>query len=395
MALWKQLVLATFAAAAVLAGWFVWWPDTLPGAMVRWGDQAIVAVGLEPPQRESAAPAAGRGGPGGPGGPGRGRGRPSGPTRVLTSQVEEARSQRRVESLGSAEAERSVTLFPPTGGLVVEVGFRAGDSVDEGQPILQLDSREQKIAIEKVQIRLKTAEEQVNRFQRLARTQAVTGVQLETAQSAVATARSELAAAELDLERRVLRAPFSGVLGFPRVEVGDLVTTTTPVAHIDDLSTIYVRFAVPERYAEMAKVGTPVTATTAAHGDQVFAGEIESLDSRIDPQARTITVRARITTNGGRLRPGLAMAVRVDFLGEAHNAVPRGAVQWDRDGSFVWKVDDGRAVRVPVTIVERADEFVLVKGDLTVSDHVVTEGVQGLREGTQVQPIGGARQARN
>jgi RND family efflux transporter MFP subunit len=382
MAVWKQILAALIVLGVAFAGWALLAPQTLPAGL----QEAASRIGLTEPQESAevgprgGAPGrgGGRGGPGGPGGFG------GGPERVVTAEVRQVSSTRRVQSVGTAEAQRSVTLFAPTAGLVDEVLFESGEQVEQDQPLMRLDDREEQIAVEMAEIRVQQASEQVERFERLLQTQAVSTVQLDEARANLASARATLRGAELDLERRTLRAPFPGYMGLAQITRGDRVTATTTVANIDDRTRIYVRFSVPERFAGRLQPGSQITATTVSFGSRQFAGTVAEIDSRIDPQTRTLTVRAAIDNDDDILRPGMAFLVEMLFDGEIHTAVPLLSLQWDRDGSYVWQVVDGRVRRANVEIIERGSETALVNGALTTEDRVVLEGVQRLRDGAEV-----------
>jgi RND family efflux transporter MFP subunit len=173
-------------------------------------------------------------------------------------------------------------------------------------------------------------------------------------------------------------------MGLAQISEGDRVTVTSPVANIDDRATILMRYSIPERFAGRTLPGSRATATTVSFGSRVFEGIVAEIDSRIDPQTRTLTVRAAIDNAEDILRPGMAFLVETVFDGEIYNAVPLLSLQWDRNGSYVWQVVDGRAKRTDVTIVERGSETALVSGALSNEDRVVLEGVQRLRDGSEV-----------
>ncbi|HMB10349.1 efflux RND transporter periplasmic adaptor subunit [Saliniramus sp.] len=374
MAIWKQLIAACAALAMAFASWAWLAPASFPAPLRPLAELA----GLLP---EADDQQEARGGAPGGGPPGRSGG---GPQQVITASVGEELSSRRVQSVGTAEALRSVSLFAPTAGLVTEMLFTTGDRVAEGQPLLRLDAREETIAVEKAGIALQQARDQLGRFERLSQNQAVSTVQVEEARARVASAEAELRGAELDLDRRTLRAPFDGYMGIAKVTIGDRVTTTTEVANIDDRSEILIRYALPERFAAQAQPGARVEATSIAFGVERFEGVIAEIDSRIDPQLRTLTIRAAIDNSDDRLRPGLSFLVDTVFEGALETAVPLLSLQWDRDGSYLWRVVDDRAQRVDVEILERGETRALVNGDLTPGDRVVLEGVQRLRDGAPV-----------
>lgn len=404
MALWKQLLAAVAVLAVSLTAWALLAPGSLPGP----AREAALRVGLIASEPAGGAPGMGGPGTGGPGmgGPGAGRpgaggppgGRPGGGppggfggapggNLVVAATVTEVASNRRVQAVGTAEAKRSVTLFAPTAGLVTEVLFEAGSYVEEGDPLLRLDAREEEINVEKAQIELQRRRDQLARFEQLSQTQAVSIVQVDEARAAAASAAAELRATELALERRTLRAPFAGHMGLAQVSVGDRVTTTTNVANIDDRRTILIRYPVPERFAAQARPGAAMEATTISFAGEVFRGAIAEVDTRIDPQARTLAIRAAVDNADDRLRPGMAFLVRTDFTGETHAAVPLLALQWDRDGAYLWRVEDGAARRVDVTVVERGDSRALVAGTVSAGDQIIVEGVQRLRDGAPVTVV--------
>jgi RND family efflux transporter MFP subunit len=125
-----------------------------------------------------------------------------------------------------------------------------------------------------------------------------------------------------------------------------------------------------------------------ARQGKLYEGSVAAVDNRIDEASRTLRIRARIANENDDLRAGMAFTVTMSFEGERFPAVDPLSVQWDSDGSFVWRVTDGKAEKVPVRIVQRNPDAVLVEAKLAEGDRVVTEGVQRVRAGRAVQVIG-------
>jgi RND family efflux transporter MFP subunit len=173
-------------------------------------------------------------------------------------------------------------------------------------------------------------------------------------------------------------------MGLAEVEVGDLVASDAVIATLDDRSVLKVEFRVPESVAAKVAVGQSVAATTPARPGEPFEGRVSAVGSRIEEDSRTLVVRAEIDNAGDKLRPGMSFLVDLRFPGDERLAVPALALQWDRDGSFVWRVAGGKAERVPVGIVQRNADTVLVDGGLSPGDVIVVEGVQQLRPGAAV-----------
>ena len=165
------------------------------------------------------------------------------------------------------------------------------------------------------------------------------------------------------------------------MDVGDQVTTSTGVTTLDDRSHILVDFRVPERFVGQVEEGAPVAARPLARPSLALAGQVVALDSRVDTATRTLRVRASLGNADDLLRPGMAFSISMKFPGETYPAVDPLAIQWSADGAYVWTGVDGKAARVPVTIIQRNNDAVLVDADLPVGTMVVTEGVQLLRPG--------------
>ncbi len=179
----------------------------------------------------------------------------------------------------------------------------------------------------------------------------------------------------------------------PAVSAGNTVTSQSVVTTIEDTSHILVSFWVPERYASAITTGMPLTAAAVALPGQTIAGEVSAIDNRIDPASRTLKVEAAIPNDEGRLRPGMSFSVSMSFAGEQFPSVDPLAIQWSSAGSYLWKFVEGKVERVPVEIIQRNSDGVLVKAELAEGDHVVTQGVQQLTAGASVRllddPSGG------
>jgi len=211
-----------------------------------------------------------------------------------------------------------------------------------------------------------------------------TAVQLADAEVVLRNAELALRDAALALDRRTVEAPISGIIGILPVDAGNYVTSETAIATIEDRSTILVDFWVPERFATAIKVGAPLTASSIARPGDVFEGTVVAVDNRLDEASRTLQVRAGLPNTDDALRAGMSFQIAMRFEGDTYPSVSPLAIQWGTDGAFIWSIADGRAKRMPVRIVQRNTENVLIDAPLTVGDVVVTEGVQNVREGSEI-----------
>lgn len=370
MRVWTQAIvgIAVLACGAAAATRYV------PGA-----DAALVKAGV--PQSLVAAVA--RGKPAGGQRPAQGgAARRGGPVMVTSAPVATGIVNDRLQAIGDAEAINSVIVMPQVSGALQSVAVTSGARVEAGDVLARLDDAVDRIAVNSAKLALASATDKLDRYKGL-RT-AVTRVEVEAAQQAVDAARLALETAELNLSRRIIRAPIAGIAGIVSVNPGDNVTTQTAIVSIDDRAEILVDFWVPERFASAIDVGTPVEATAIARPGEVLNGTVAAIDNRIDAASRTIRVRARIPNAEDTLRAGMSFSVAMKFAGHSYPAVTPLSVQWDSKGSYVWRIAEGKAERVKVTIIQRNPENVLVDGNLAAGDAVVSEGMQRVRQGAEV-----------
>jgi len=264
--------------------------------------------------------------------------------------------------------------------------------VERGDVLIRLDAAEEELAVERARLTVADAKAKVDRVQSLVASSAVSSVEADQARNALATAEVALREAELDLARRTVTAPIGGSLGILAVNAGDYVTSQSEIASIDDRSQILIEFFVPERFASGMEVGKQVVASASSRPGERFSGTISAVDNRVDEASRTLRVRAQIANPDDTLRAGMSFEVTIGFEGERWPSVDPLAIQWDSAGSYVWKVADGKGMRVDVAIIQRNSDSVLVKAALEAGDEVVTEGVQSVRPGAAVTVIGGSRQ---
>jgi RND family efflux transporter MFP subunit len=272
--------------------------------------------------------------------------------------------------------------------MVDAVEFTPGQRVEAGAVLVRLDDDVERIALETAEVTAVDARAKVERYERLAGSSAISSVDRDAARTELATAELKVREARLALDRRRLLAPFAGTVGITAVEPGDMVTATTEIANLDDRSTLRVEFRIPESAASKVQLGQAVSATTPSRPGDVFEGTVSAVDSRVEIDSRTLVVQAEIDNADDLLRPGMSFLVELRFPGDSHLEVPALSLQWDRDGAFVWRIVDGKAERVAVTIIQRNSGSVLVRGDLGEGDVVVVEGVQRLRPGSAVALAG-------
>lgn len=389
----RQLLVSLVIVGAAAAAYVF----LVPGA-----PETLARIGIElpfaPPAEAATGPAtqagAQQGGgqrSGGPGGRGGNR-----TMVVVTAPVLAATINDRLSAIGEGAAAHSVTVVSPASGTLAELLVKPGETVAAGAVIGRLDDDAEQIAAEVAQLALDDTQTALTRTNELAKANNATSVQVAAAQLAFNNARLEQQNAALALQKRTISTPIGGVVGLFQVSPGNTVTAQTVVTTIEDTSHILVSFWVPERYASFITPGMPLSAAAVALPGQTIAGVVSAVDNRIDPASRTLKVEAEIPNDASRLRPGMSFSVSMTFPGEEFPSVDPLAIQWSSEGSYLWKLVDGKVERVPVEIIQRNSDGVLIKAELATGDQVVTQGVQQLTAGASVRlldaPAGGPGQ---
>lgn len=306
---------------------------------------------------------------------------------ISTYEVRTAPAIERVAAVGSGKARHQVTLTTRVAGVIEEVLFQGGDKIEPGQPLIRLSSEQEAIAVESAEAQRQQAADAVDRLKQI--TASVSKVAIADAETALKVADAELRRARDQLDRMTIRAPFSGIIGLTDLEVGDYLAIGTPIAALDDRSTIIIEFTVPEAAAPSIEVGMPVRASLAARPGEIHNGEVKAVGTRIDPVTRTLTVRGEVPNPEQTLIPGSTFSVSVRLTGKESPVVPGLAIQWDRKGAYVWRLNDDSTVqRVNAAILARNGDRVYIDAALKAGDKIVHEGGGFLREKQQVRLVG-------
>lgn len=305
---------------------------------------------------------------------------------VTVAKVVVDRINERVAAVGSARARQQVTLTTRVAGVISEVLFKGGDIVEADQSLVKLISEAEQITVETAAAQLKQASDTVDRYKQL-NDGTITRVARAEADTALKVAEAALRRAKDELSRMTIKAPYRGIMGISTLQEGDYLGIGSPIASIDDRSTLLIEFTVPEAVAQSMKVGLPVRATLVSRIGEVHAGTIEAVGTRIDPVTRTLVVRAEIPNPNYKLIPGSTFSISIQLPGDEAPRLPSLAIQWDRQGAYVWRVKaDNTIERVGVAIVNRDGDSVHVDAPLNADEAVIHMGGSSLRPGQQVKP---------
>jgi membrane fusion protein, multidrug efflux system len=325
-------------------------------------------------------PGGGRPGAGGPGG-----GFAQAAPLVTVARVRQDQVFDSVEALGTAQANESVTINAKVTDTVRKVNFSDGDYVDAGTVLAELTNQEETASLAEAHANLEDAQNEQRRQEDINARGLGSKSALDSARSKVAAQQARYDAVVARLRDRLILAPFGGLLGFRQVSPGTMVSPSTSITTIDDISTIKLDFTVPESYLGSMTTGARVIAQSVSYPGRNFEGVVKTVGSRIDPITRAATVRAFVPNKDRALRPGMLLTVQV--LTKQHLAlvVPESAVFQVQNRAYVYKVEDFVAHQQQVEVGSRHFGTAEIASGLVEGDLIVIEGIIKLREGIKVR----------
>ena len=294
-----------------------------------------------------------------------------------------------VESVGTTVANESVDLTAAVSETVSRVGFEDGEFVDKGDILVELTNSAEASRLAEAQANMNDAQRQLDRLQNLSANNLVADNEFDQARTALETVRARLEGVLVDMDDRLVRAPFAGFLGFRNVSEGSLLTPGTVITTLDDVSVIKLDFTIPELYLADVAVGQRISARSIVYEDQAFAGTVTVVGSRIDPVTRGVSIRAQIDNPEQLLRPGMLMTVALSLNEEAVTVVPERAIVTSQGQQFSYVVGaDNKVSRRSVDAGRRRGGMVEIRSGLDVEDRVITEGIIRVRPGLTVKVQG-------
>lgn len=297
----------------------------------------------------------------------------------------------RIEAIGNAKARDSVTITAKTADTVAAINFTEGQQVEAGFILIEMTSAQQAADLAAARAALAEAEKAYARAADLVAKGIAARATLDSATAERDAARGRLQAIEARLADTLIKAPFAGIVGLRNVSVGSYVRPGDVITTLDDIMVLNGDFTVPERYLGVLKPGLKLSVQVAAYPNEEFAGEVASVDTRIDPATRAVTVRAQLDNKDGRLKPGMLMSVSLLVSERQALAVPESALIAQGDKRFVFRIDaENKAQRTEVkTGLVLPGQVEILEG-LADGDRIVTQGTNKVIPGQPVM-IDGAQ----
>jgi membrane fusion protein (multidrug efflux system) len=289
---------------------------------------------------------------------------------------------------GEIEAVQAIELRPDIDGRITQILAREGSEVGRGAGLFKVDDAELLAQVARLEAERDLAEQSLERARALLAADAASTAEYEQAEARARSSQAELDLQQVRLDRTVVRAPFSGVIGERRVSLGDFVTSSTSLVTLQTVDPQRAAFAVPERYAGELALGQSVAFEVAAVPGVQFVGEVDFVDPRVELPGRTIRVKALVPNRDRRLQAGMFIEVRLatDIRPDAV-VVPETAVLQLDQGPVVWVVgSNGQAFRRPVELGIRTPGWAEIRSGVEAGETVIIGGMERLFEGAPVMP---------
>ena len=314
------------------------------------------------------------------------------PPAVVASFVVEARVwQPELTAIGTLLSSKSANLSSEVAGLVKEVHFESAQTVKEGEVLLNLNDKVDRAHLDGLKAELKLAEIKFRRAKELLPKRVVSLSDYDEAQAEFEAAKAKIAEQEALISQKIIVAPFSGVLGFRYVNVGDYVPQGTKIVTLNQPSSIWVEFELPQRYSPLLAIDQKITMALDTFPNELFQAKVIAIDPAVQVLNRTIQIRAEYKNVEGKLKPG--MFAKVNLLQSTENKVlvlPETALSYNPYGSFVFKIEKNEPSGLVVkrqsveTGEVRAGFASIIKG-LSEGDQIVRAGLIKLKDGQLVQ----------
>ncbi|RJF75354.1 efflux RND transporter periplasmic adaptor subunit [Rhodopseudomonas palustris] len=315
----------------------------------------------------------------------------------ITVTVAEAKSEvvpNLLTAVGDLAAVHQVNVTSDVSGRITEILFTAGSEVVSGAKLLQLYDAPEQADLANYRAQAKVAELSLDRAKQLAARQFGPQATVDQAQAAFDQANAGIARTQAVISQKLVRAPFDGVLGVRRVEVGQYLTAGTQIVTLTNLSQVFANFTVTEKDSGTLAVGQAVRIRVDAYPGRNFDGKITTIEPQISSDTRNIRVQATLDNPGHVLKPGMFATTTVVLPDKpAVITVPETAVDYTLYGDSVYliqeeKAEDGKtnlkAVRTFVRTGERINGRAVIQSGIKPGDRVVAVGQLKLQSGAAV-----------
>jgi len=317
------------------------------------------------------------------------------PESISSTEVRQEDWQSVFTAIGSVTAMQGVTIAPELAGTITEIAFEPGSVVNKGGLLVRLDTSAEVAQLRALEAQVELARLNVERERTLRSQNLISQSELDGAEATLKQNQANADAIKAAIDKKTIRAPFSGRLGIRLVNLGQFLDVGKPIVSLQSLSPIYADFSLPQQDLAQLKAGLKIRLTIDAFPDKAFEGSLTAINPDLDASTRSVGLQATFENADQLLRPGMFARVEV-LLPEQKNVlvIPITSILSAPYGDSVYVIESapgkngsapGLSVRQQFVKVGRArGDFITVESGLKVGDRVVSSGVFKLRNGMPV-----------
>ncbi len=305
-----------------------------------------------------------------------------GKTSVIVTVVTPTRLDDLVNTNGTILPNEEVEIRSEISGRIVTLNIKEGDFVKKGTILLHINDEDLQARLKKLGFNKKLAEDNEARQQKLLDKEAISQREYDIAVNSVNTVSADIEDLTAQIQKMTIKAPFDGTIGFRFVSQGSYISPTTKIATLTNTNPAKIEFAIPAKYSSIVRKGSKID-FTVENSEQKFVGTVYAIDPKIDPDTRTLQIRAVAPNPNQKLIPG--SFARVELVLKSKGSaimIPTEAIIPEQKGNKVFVVKNGKAVSTKVQLGTRGEKNVEVLSGLSTGDTLITTGIM------QVKPDG-------
>ncbi len=293
---------------------------------------------------------------------------------------------RAIRISGVTEADKRAVLATRVGGVIARLPVRQGQHVKAGDLILMLDAEEKVAAVDSAKQLLAQRQAELSAAERLTKSGNLPALQLDTARSGLIAAQSGLRAAEAELDRNEVKAPFDGVVDRIPVELGSAIMQGGEVATVLALDPVIARGEISERDLRFVKVGDAAD-VRLVNGDTV-TGRLRYISRDASAATRTFRVEVAIANPDGAIPAGMTAEITLRTAPTDAVMLPRSVVTLSGDGDLGIRAVDrnDKVVFFPIDLIDDTPKGLVLAG-IPDDARVIVSGQELVAEGDVVEPV--------
>ena len=314
---------------------------------------------------------------------------------VSTTTAEFLEWSPKLEAVGNIQAIQGINVSAEVAGIVDEIYFKQGDTVKAGTPLLQLRAYDDKAKLDSLKAAVQLAQVTYLRDQAQYEVNAISKQTLDIDKANLDMANANAAQQQALLNKKLIRAPFTGQLGIRQVDVGQYLEAGAAICTLQALDTVFADFYLPQQLLGSLKLGQQVNLKSDTYPAQTFTGEITVINPKVELNTRNVRLRATLKNSQNKLLPGMYVTVNIT-TGTANSFItlPRAALTFNTFGSSVYRIEkngvDEKGLpkliakqSIVITGDMRGDQVAILSG-INAGDTIVTAGQIKLHNGSPV-----------